>query len=148
MLSISVCVACRYDAAQDQLRCWSVPEYGPLHWPLPAMEIAFPLGPERYRWFARTLLEGAVCPRLAAFMVRPNGVVGSVRWRIDTFFFELRLYIACAGEQTDAASAHMDAAKERGTGRRSAGSRPRHACRVGGGLVRPLAHPIPLLAPS
>jgi len=54
--------------------CWAIPSFGPHHWPLPAMEILFPRDVDRFKYFARFLLEGAVCPRLAAHVVR------RVRW--------------------------------------------------------------------
>ena len=63
-------LACRYDADTDAILCWSVPTYGPQHWALPALEIAFPRDPDRFKYFARFLLEGLVCPALAAFVVR------------------------------------------------------------------------------
>ncbi|XP_045432080.1 probable ATP-dependent RNA helicase DHX37 isoform X2 [Pipistrellus kuhlii] len=36
-------------------------------WPLPAVQVDFPEGLDRYKHFARFLLEGQVCPRLAAY---------------------------------------------------------------------------------
>jgi len=42
--------------------------FGQHRWPLAARELSFPASPDRYRYFARFLLEGGVVPALAAFV--------------------------------------------------------------------------------
>ena len=37
-------------------------------WALPALELPFPMGPDRFRLFARALLAGEVCPALSKFV--------------------------------------------------------------------------------
>ena len=57
-----------YDASKDLLMCHVVPTYrddrnlanGGHGWLLPVMEMEFPEEPERYRYFAKALLEGSV----------------------------------------------------------------------------------------
>ncbi len=41
--------------------------FGRHRWPLAARELSFPAVPDRFRYFARFLFEGAVIPALAAF---------------------------------------------------------------------------------
>ena len=69
----------RYDADKDAVLCWSIPTFGPHHWPLPALEIPFPRELDRFKYFARFLLEGLVCPPLAAFVVRSVDAVLSMQ---------------------------------------------------------------------
>lgn len=43
------------------MRCYVTATYGPYEWPVPAQEVSFPDSPERYRHFAKALLNGDVC---------------------------------------------------------------------------------------
>merc|ERR1712062_290338 len=42
--------------------------FGPHFWPLPSLDLEDPAGLERYRWFARFLLDGAVIKQLEPFV--------------------------------------------------------------------------------
>lgn len=42
--------------------------FGPRSWEIPAQELDFPAGLERYKWFARFLLEGKVVSCLKPFV--------------------------------------------------------------------------------
>ena len=61
----------RYDAVRDKLYCYARPIFGPRRWELPVQEIEFPESQNRYKWFARFLLEGAVISGFAAIKVPP-----------------------------------------------------------------------------
>ena len=41
---------------------------GPHFWQLPAVELEYAVGLERYRWFARFLLDGVVIKQLEQFV--------------------------------------------------------------------------------
>lgn len=56
-----------YDEKRDDIRCWMSASFGRHRWPLPPRELSFPQTPDRYRYFARFLLEGQVVPALAKF---------------------------------------------------------------------------------
>lgn len=63
-----------YDADRDEVRCYAKPQFGLHQWSLPPMVIAFPdadrtssASPDRYRWFAKFLLDGVVFDELRAF---------------------------------------------------------------------------------
>ena len=58
----------RYDPAKDQIVCHCTATFGPHCWPIPAVEVEFPAGVDRFRWFARALLDGSVCPGLERFV--------------------------------------------------------------------------------
>lgn len=45
---------------RDDVRCVVTATFGPGRWPLPPSEISFPESPERYKLFAKALLEGQV----------------------------------------------------------------------------------------
>lgn len=45
---------------KDDVRCWMSANFGHRRWPLPSQELSFPIGPDRYRYFARAILEGKV----------------------------------------------------------------------------------------
>jgi ATP-dependent RNA helicase DHX37/DHR1 len=51
-----------FDRKSDTVVCFAVPKFGPKEWELSVHQIPYPAGPERIRWFARLLLEGAVLP--------------------------------------------------------------------------------------
>jgi ATP-dependent RNA helicase DHX37/DHR1 len=56
-----------YDSERDDVRCFVTATIaGPQNWALPASEQSFPLGPDRFRWFARFLLDGEVLPEMSA----------------------------------------------------------------------------------
>ncbi|KAK3913986.1 putative ATP-dependent RNA helicase kurz [Frankliniella fusca] len=57
----------RYDAESDRLLCHVSSTFGRSGWPLPIMELDFPSTLDRYKWFARFLLEGCVFSKLAQF---------------------------------------------------------------------------------
>ena len=46
---------------RDDVRCTSTSVFGRHMWPLPAQDMSYPDGPDRYRYFARFFLEGLVC---------------------------------------------------------------------------------------
>ena len=48
--------------------CHQASTFGPRAWPLPAVSRPFPAGESRFRWFARFVLEGKVCPKLERFL--------------------------------------------------------------------------------
>ena len=52
---------------RDDVRCVMGCVFGKHLWPLPAQELSFPATPDRFRYFARFLLEGRVFPALARF---------------------------------------------------------------------------------
>lgn len=57
----------RYDAVTGTVKCYMTASFGKCAWQLPAAELDYPEGIDRVRWFARFLLEGLVCPKLAKF---------------------------------------------------------------------------------
>ena len=52
------------------MKCFARVSYGPHVWELPPAEVTFPETADKYKWFARALLEGLVCPPLRHFLVR------------------------------------------------------------------------------
>eukprot|EP00026_Physarum_polycephalum_P001682 Phypoly_transcript_01684.p1 GENE.Phypoly_transcript_01684~~Phypoly_transcript_01684.p1 ORF type:complete len:1055 (-),score=225.00 Phypoly_transcript_01684:55-2847(-) len=58
----------RYDAATDTMKCFARVSYGPHVWELPPSEVTFPETGDKYKWFARYLLEGEVFPVLRHFL--------------------------------------------------------------------------------
>jgi len=56
----------RYDGDKDDLICVTAPLYGPLAWELPPQTGPLPDGPDRYKHFARLLLDGKVVPGFAS----------------------------------------------------------------------------------
>ncbi|CAK8691730.1 unnamed protein product [Clavelina lepadiformis] len=58
----------RYDVTTDQVKCHVTASYGRLSWSLGAVEIDFPAGIDRYRWFGRFLLEGLIMTSLKSFV--------------------------------------------------------------------------------
>ncbi|CAG2181539.1 unnamed protein product, partial [Oppiella nova] len=52
----------RYDSTSDSIKCHRSATFGPYDWPIKATELVYPEGLERYKYFARFLLEGDVVP--------------------------------------------------------------------------------------
>lgn len=52
----------RYDRKKDKVFCSMTSTFGPHGWKMEAAEHEFPAGLDRFRWFARFLLEGQVVP--------------------------------------------------------------------------------------
>ncbi|XP_033112162.1 probable ATP-dependent RNA helicase DHX37 isoform X2 [Anneissia japonica] len=50
----------RYDPKTGTVRCHMTATFGRNAWQLPCQELAFPPSPDRFKWFARFLLEGQV----------------------------------------------------------------------------------------
>jgi len=57
----------RYDSQRDQVRCHMNVTFGRSSWPLPLMELEFPVGIDRFKYFGQFFLSGAVCPPLAKY---------------------------------------------------------------------------------
>lgn len=54
----------RYDSEQNRIVCHMNVTFGRSGWPLPVMELEFPAGVDRFKFFAQFFLSGAVCPLL------------------------------------------------------------------------------------
>ncbi|XP_013184224.2 probable ATP-dependent RNA helicase kurz [Amyelois transitella] len=57
----------RYDENSGRVKCHFKGTFGKAGWELPTVEIDYPDKIDRYRWFARFLLEGAVFPKLRKY---------------------------------------------------------------------------------
>ncbi|XP_061722338.1 probable ATP-dependent RNA helicase kurz [Cydia pomonella] len=57
----------RFDDKSGRVKCHFKGTFGRAGWELPMVEIDFPDKIERYRWFARFLLEGTVVPKLKKY---------------------------------------------------------------------------------
>ncbi|KAL4720219.1 hypothetical protein ACJJTC_010564 [Scirpophaga incertulas] len=57
----------RYDEKSGRVKCHYKGTFGKAGWELPTVEIDFPDKIERYRWFARFLLDGSVFPKLKKY---------------------------------------------------------------------------------
>ncbi|CAG9791538.1 unnamed protein product [Diatraea saccharalis] len=57
----------RYDEKSGRVKCHFKGTFGKAGWELPTVEIDFPDKIERYRWFARYLLDGTVFPKLKKY---------------------------------------------------------------------------------
>ena len=57
-----------YDSEAGVVKCHMTCTFGPRSWQVPAQELEYPAGLDRYKWFARFLLEGKVVPALAKFV--------------------------------------------------------------------------------
>ncbi|XP_023948187.2 probable ATP-dependent RNA helicase kurz [Bicyclus anynana] len=57
----------RYDATSGRVKCHFKGTFGKSCWELPVAEIDYPDKIERYKWFARFLLEGKVFPKLKKY---------------------------------------------------------------------------------
>lgn len=56
-----------FDEKKGEVRCHMTGTFSRCTWALPAVEMDYPLTLEKYKWFARFLLEGKVIPKLAKF---------------------------------------------------------------------------------
>jgi len=56
-----------YSPHHDDILCHTNVTYGKLSWPLGTMETSYPTSVERYRWFARFLLEGQILSSLSKY---------------------------------------------------------------------------------
>jgi hypothetical protein len=68
---IVILIAIRYDRHKDKVMCFVVPYYGTNKWELPIHEIEYPSteGVDKYKWFARLFMEGAICSKMTQFQV-------------------------------------------------------------------------------
>uniref|UniRef100_H2ZDK9 Activating signal cointegrator 1 complex subunit 3 n=1 Tax=Ciona savignyi TaxID=51511 RepID=H2ZDK9_CIOSA len=70
-----------YDPVSDDVKCVVTATYGRLSWPLGQVVITYPPGLDRYRWFAKFLLDGSVVSSLkkfsTVFLSRPVTMVKS-----------------------------------------------------------------------
>uniref|UniRef100_T1I963 RNA helicase n=1 Tax=Rhodnius prolixus TaxID=13249 RepID=T1I963_RHOPR len=57
----------RYNATKGTVHCHVKATFGRSGWELPVVEIEFPLGLDKYKWFAVFLLDGSVCPKLTKY---------------------------------------------------------------------------------
>jgi len=72
-----------YDSSKHCLMCFAVPRFGLHAWELPTAPVPLPKNDKnRYRWFARLLLEGSVCPGLKKFAatlkMKPASIMGRI----------------------------------------------------------------------
>lgn len=67
-----------FDADRDEVRCYARPLFGVHQWALPPMAIAFPdydkttnagANTDKYRWFAKFVLDGDVLPEMRALVL-------------------------------------------------------------------------------
>ena len=70
-----------YDTSSDQLMCFAKPRFGVHMWELPIAPVPLPEDyKERYRIFARQLLEGKVVPALKQYVselkAKPSAIMG------------------------------------------------------------------------
>nr|XP_011412430.2 probable ATP-dependent RNA helicase DHX37 [Crassostrea gigas] len=56
-----------YSSSKGQVVCHMTCTFSRCSWPVPPVELEYPEGLDRYRWFARFLLEGKVVPKLKQF---------------------------------------------------------------------------------
>lgn len=56
-----------YDAVRGIVLCHFTSTYGPHAWQMPAVQLEYPAGLDRYKWFAKFLLEGKVVPGMAKY---------------------------------------------------------------------------------
>ncbi|XP_067683944.1 probable ATP-dependent RNA helicase DHX37 [Haliotis asinina] len=57
-----------YNAQTGEVFCHMTSSYGRVNWPVPAVPLLYPAGLDRYKWFARFLLEGQVVPVMKQFV--------------------------------------------------------------------------------
>nr|XP_049699205.1 probable ATP-dependent RNA helicase kurz isoform X1 [Helicoverpa armigera] len=57
----------RYDEKSGRVKCHFKGTFGKAGWELPTSEVDYPEKTERYRWFARFILEGVVFPKLKKY---------------------------------------------------------------------------------
>jgi ATP-dependent RNA helicase DHX37/DHR1 len=69
----------RFDETEGIVKCHMNVSFGARVWCLPAQELEYPKSTDRYKWFARFLLEGQVVPMLSPFrqnlLVLPSTMV-------------------------------------------------------------------------
>lgn len=58
----------RYDSEAGLVKCHMTCTFGPRSWQVPAQELEFPTGLDKYKWFGKFLLEGKVVPALSKFV--------------------------------------------------------------------------------
>eukprot|EP00050_Salpingoeca_kvevrii_P021732 m.114735 g.114735 ORF g.114735 m.114735 type:complete len:1207 (-) comp9458_c0_seq1:121-3741(-) len=56
-----------YDDKRDEIRCVMSATFGRHRWAIPPVEVPYPSCPDRFRYFARFVLEGKVFPLLAQY---------------------------------------------------------------------------------
>nr|CAD7265409.1 unnamed protein product [Timema shepardi] len=56
-----------YSAKSGKMFCFFSGTFGRQAWRLPLMEVEFPAGAQAFKWLARFLLDGSVCPELSRF---------------------------------------------------------------------------------
>jgi ATP-dependent RNA helicase DHX37/DHR1 len=70
----------RFDCLKDSVVCYRKSTFGPM-WPIQAVEVEFPDSLEKYKWFARFLLEGQVCDGFKEYsknlQMKPSVMQGS-----------------------------------------------------------------------
>lgn len=86
----------RYDPEVGMVKCHMTCLFGLRAWQIPAQEMEYPPGLDRYRWFSRFLLEGKVFPEFAKFtpFLLTSPVAMTRSWaklqpRTDVFLSEL-----------------------------------------------------------
>uniref|UniRef100_A0A0A9YHQ9 Putative ATP-dependent RNA helicase kurz n=2 Tax=Lygus hesperus TaxID=30085 RepID=A0A0A9YHQ9_LYGHE len=57
----------RYDQESGTVKCRLSGTFGRSGWELPLVELEYPPGLDKYRWFAVFFLDGSVCPKLAEY---------------------------------------------------------------------------------
>jgi ATP-dependent RNA helicase DHX37/DHR1 len=57
-----------YDPSKDQVRCHMSSTFSRCCWKVLSVELEYPADLDRYRWFARFLLEGVVVPDLKKYV--------------------------------------------------------------------------------
>ena len=58
----------RYDTEAGVVKCHMTCTFGPRSWQVPAQELEYPAGLDKFKWFAKFLLEGKVIPALSKFV--------------------------------------------------------------------------------
>ena len=58
----------RYDSEAGVVKCHMTCTFGPKSWQVPPQELEYPTGLDRYKWFARFLLDGKVTPEFSKFV--------------------------------------------------------------------------------
>lgn len=57
-----------YDKSKGHVVCHMSGTFSRCTWSFPAVELEYPYGLDRYKWFAKFLLEGVVCKKLKQFV--------------------------------------------------------------------------------
>ena len=57
----------RYDPISDSVKCFRSATFGPHDWPIRPTEVPFPEGLDKYKYFAKFLLEGDVIPSFKTY---------------------------------------------------------------------------------